>query len=130
MPIMTVAILYVTLSAAAYYLVSRAKVTEPLWRRYPKPVEYWTLCAACSGFWYGAAAAVLLGRPLDLAFLGLAGGAWYTPLVVGLASMVWTPILARAMVVAWMDLSETEDDTSENGQPDTVSRFSNDSEPS
>jgi hypothetical protein len=107
---MTAAILYVTLSAAAYYLVSRAKLTEPLWRNYPKPVEYWTLCAACSGFWYGACAAVLLGRPLHLDFAGLPSGAWYTPLVAGLASMVWTPIVGRAMVVGWMDLLQTDEE--------------------
>jgi hypothetical protein len=101
----TALVLYVTLSAAAYYLVARAKITEALWSRYPPALEYWALCAACSGFAYGVVAALVVGRPLGLDFLGLDGRTWYTPLAAGLASMVWTPVLARAMVIGWMDLA-------------------------
>lgn len=101
---MEIAALYVTLSTALYYLVSRAKVTEFAWSRYPSWLEYWTTCAACSGFWYGIGIAVLLGRTQELWLFGLDPLAWYTPLVAGATTMVWTPILARLMVVSWMDL--------------------------
>jgi hypothetical protein len=109
------ALLYVTLSTAAYYLASRAKITSWLWSRYPARVEYFALCAACSGLWYGAAAALAIGRPLDLPLLGLPADLWLTPIVAGAVCMVWTPIVAAIMVRAWMDLMETDDD----GPPET-----------
>lgn len=106
---MTAALLYVTISTALYYLASRAKLTHALWSRYPKWLEYWVLCAACLGFWLGVVLGAL-GRVLELDFLSLAGDAWYTPVVVGLCTMVWTPILARHMVEGWMVLLTTDDD--------------------
>ena len=107
---MIAALLYITLSTALYYLASRAKLTHALWSRYPKWLEYWTICAACSGFAYGVGLGALGGRVLELDFLGLSGTAWYTPLAVGLCTMVWTPILARHMVEGWMVLLTTDDD--------------------
>lgn len=107
---MTIAILYTTISTALYYLASRAKITHGIWSRYPKWLDYWMLCSACFGFPVGVALAVGLGRPLGLDFLGLAANAWYTPVVAGLASMVWTPILGRIMVASWQDLMEIDDD--------------------
>lgn len=94
------AVLYATLCTAAYYLMSRAKVTRWLWSRYPPTIEYWTLCAACSGFWYGLGCAGL-GAHFDWPFLGLTPDAWYTFLIVGLCTMVWTPILAFVMTYSW-----------------------------
>ncbi len=106
---MTTAALYVTLSVALYYLASRAKITEGIWSRYPTWLNEWTLCSACSGFWYGFVLAIAIGAPLNLPLLGMPAGAAYTPIVAGLLTMVWTPILARAMVVGWMDLMQTDE---------------------
>lgn len=102
--------LYVTLTTALYYLVSRAKVTEFAWSRYPKWLDYWTSCAACSGFWYGLGIAAVIGRSRGWAPFGLDATAWFTPFVVAATTMVWTPILARLMVVSWMELVIEPDD--------------------
>lgn len=97
---MTTVFLYATLCVAAYYLVARAKLTEPLWSRYPGWLDYWTTCAACSGFWYGLGCGYL-GAQLGLPFLGLPPEHWATWLAVAAFGMVWTPILSFAMVYSW-----------------------------
>lgn len=104
-----IAVLYVTLCAGAYYLVSRAKITEPLWSRYPTWLEYWTMCAACSGFWYGLGCAAL-GAKLDLHLFGLEPSAWYTWLIAAVTGMVWTPILSFMMTYSWTALLPDDDD--------------------
>lgn len=104
---MLLAIFIVTASVGAYYLASRAKITEFLWRRYPSWLEYWTLCAACSGLWYGAGAAAGLGYGLDW---------WFTPnnpaanIALGAAlGLVWTPIIGALMVAGWMNLADVDE---------------------
>jgi hypothetical protein len=87
-------LLYAMLTTAAYYLGSRAVITEGLWGRYPPRLARFMDCAACSGFWYGALAAMILGWCAGIAPLGLPASAAYTPILVGLCSMVWTPITA------------------------------------
>jgi hypothetical protein len=103
--------LIITGATAAYYLASRAKITEPLWSRYPTWIEYWTLCAACSGLAYGVGITAALGYGLDLWVVPAAGGA---NLALGAAvGMVWTPILAFLMVQGWsalLTVDEDEDD--------------------
>jgi len=89
--------LYMGLSTALYYLGARAKVTRPLRRLYPDALADLMYCPACSTFWYGGILALVLGRPLGLPFLGLDGGAWYTPLAAGLVAMVIAPLH-----VAWL----------------------------
>lgn len=86
--------LYALLTTAVYYLLAKAMITRWLWSKYPVWLDYYTSCAACSGFLYGVLVALVLGWPLDLPFLGLDGRAWWTPMLVGLGSMVWTPIIA------------------------------------
>lgn len=103
---MTSLALYPLLTTALYYLAGRAKVTEWAWSRYPPWLEYFTLCAACSGFWYGAGVAAVFRQD----FLGLPGDAVYTPIVTGLCATVWTPPLAFVMVYTWMRLAETDGD--------------------
>jgi hypothetical protein len=83
-------LLYPLLTAAAFYLGSRAVITTWLWSRYPARLAAFMDCAACSGFWYGAGAALVFQQP----FLGLDGHAWTTPIVVGLCSIIWTPVVA------------------------------------
>jgi hypothetical protein len=98
------ALLYPLLTTAAYYLLSRAVITRWLWSRYPTWLDHYTMCAACSGFLYGVAVACAIGWTQDLPFLGLDGRFWLTPVVVGLGSIVWTPILADVHVRALLQL--------------------------
>jgi len=101
---MTTFFLYVTIAAAIYYLLAQAKITEFLWSRYPAWLDYYTRCAACSGFLYGVAVAFALGWSQDLTFLGLNGRVWYTPILVGLCCIVTTPIIANAQISALLQL--------------------------
>ncbi len=101
---MTTIVLYITISTALYYLLARAKITEWAWRRFPSWLEYWTLCAACSGTLYTAGAAALLKRPL----LGFAGDDPLAIVVAGALGMVFTPIVAFVHVFAWSNLMEVE----------------------
>jgi hypothetical protein len=114
-------ILYALLTPALYYLGSRAMITRPLWSRYPAWLDYYTSCAACSGFLYGGAVAFAIGWTLDLPFLGLPGRFWLTPCVVGLGSIVWTPIVADLHIRALLQLGiadlRSSDDAQEPREP-------------
>jgi hypothetical protein len=92
--------LYAPLGAALYFLGSRATLTRPIWSRYPKRLDSFMLCAACSGFWYGVGLAFGIGWYLDVPFLLLPGRFWLTPLIVGLCSLVFTPWLAAKHLAA------------------------------
>jgi sterol desaturase/sphingolipid hydroxylase (fatty acid hydroxylase superfamily) len=94
----TALLLYPLLTTAMYYLLARAEITRFLWSRYSPRVDRFMACAACTGFWYGLAVAIW-GRYAELTFMALSGDAYYTPLVIGLCSMIWTP------VVAWLHLA-------------------------
>lgn len=96
--------LYALLTTATYYLLARAMVTRALWSKYPPWLDYYTSCAACSGFLYGLIVSVTVGRALDLPLLGLDPDAWFTPLAAGLGSMVWTPVVADAQIQALLRL--------------------------
>lgn len=92
------AILIALLTAAMFYLGSRAKLTEPLWSRYPSAVASFMDCAACTGFWYGLLCAVnLTAWNPHMTYLGLSLDLWPNWFVVGLASVVTTPIAAGLM---------------------------------
>jgi hypothetical protein len=98
----TVALLYAMLTGAAYYLAARAQITRAIWRRYPNWLDKFMACAACSGFWYGVIAALTVGRHFSFEFLGIDAASPAMPVVVGLCSIIWTP------VVAWLHLSAIE----------------------
>lgn len=100
---MTIAILYGTLCAALHYLTARAKLTEGLWSRYPRWLDYWLSCAACSGFWFGLGCGAL-GAHYDLPLFNLDPHHWFTWVAAGALGMVWTPILAFAQVYCWQRL--------------------------
>lgn len=90
-------ILITLLAAALYYLGSRAELTRPLWSRYPARFASFMDCSACSGFWYGAGLATTVGYWNRFTYLGLdLHDPWSWPLV-GLASIVTTPIVAGLM---------------------------------
>lgn len=97
-------VLYALLTTAVYYLLAKAMITRWLWSRYPTWLDYYTSCAACSGFLYGGAVGLSIGWTLDLPFLGLDGRFWITPIAIALGSTVWTPILANLHVQALLTL--------------------------
>lgn len=96
---MTSLVIYPLLTVAAYYLLARAVITQPLWRRYPPRFDRFMACAACTGLWYGVGVAVFGGWVLSLPFLALPARSLYTVAIVGLCSMIWTPI------VSWLHLA-------------------------
>jgi len=87
-------LVYALLTSAAFYLGSRATITQVLWSRYPPKLARYFDCAACSGTAYGLAVGVgalaVGAAPPELS-------AWWSPIVVALCSMVWTPIVAGFM---------------------------------
>lgn len=90
-------ILISTLSAALFYLGSRALITRALWSRYPRRLDEFMACAACTGFWWGLLLAAGVGHELHVSYLGLDPDnvmAWFA---TGLASIVTTPIVAGLM---------------------------------
>lgn len=86
-------LLYALLTTSLYYLGCRASITERLWSRYPEWLEDIAICPACSGFWYGLACGGL-GAWLELPFLGLDPRHAATPIIISLAAIAWTPIIA------------------------------------
>ena len=113
---MKTVLLYPLLTTTLYYLGSRAKITSFLWSRYPAWLDSYTLCAACSGFLYGVVVALAIGWWQDLPFLGLPGRLWATPIVVGVCSIVWTPLLADRHLAALVqtDVEPIEDEKKED----------------
>lgn len=85
--------IYPLLTAAIYHLGARALITHWLWSRYPDWLDSGARCPACSGFWYGIACG-LLGILTGTPFLG--STAWWAIPIIGLASIIWTPIIAAA----------------------------------
>lgn len=83
------------LCAASYYLGAHAKVTTPIWSRYPEWLDDYFLCAACSGFAYGA-------------FWSFWFWWWGFPLfgyrdyfmipLCAIGSIAWTPFFARILI--------------------------------
>ena len=105
---MTTMVLYAVLCASASYLLTRAKITEWLWSRYPAPVAQFLDCTACSGFWFGVGCGIwgaLAARP----FADLPAHAWYTVLITGLFGMIATPIVSFAHTYAWSALTFEEE---------------------
>lgn len=98
---MTAAIVYPLLTTALYYLLARAKISKFLWSRYPPTLDRFMACASCTGFWYGLAVATA-GWFYSIPFLAMPPREPHTVLVVGMCSIVWTP------VVAWLHLEALE----------------------
>jgi hypothetical protein len=95
-------LIYPLLTVALYYLGARAMITQFLWSRYSPRVDAFMQCAACAGFWYGVGLGIA-GLVTDTPFIGSL--AWWTPIAAGLASVVWTPILADVHEAALLRLS-------------------------
>lgn len=77
------------ITTALWYLGTRATITQWLWSRYSPKLARFMDCAACAGFWWGVVAFTLMivayKKPLNTLY--------YVP-VIGLSSMVWTPLIA------------------------------------
>lgn len=94
---MTLLVILPLLTSALFYLGSRAQITSWLWGRYPLGLARFMDCAACTGFWWGLILSLTLARHERLDLLAFAPFDPVTPLVTGLCSMVWTPIVAGLM---------------------------------
>lgn len=103
------AVIYPLLAASLYMLGARDKITAPIWKRYPKWLDSFMTCAACSGTWYGAGLAVL-GAGFELPFLGLPGYHIGTVVVVALYTKILTPIIAQKHIEALMYTSDDDND--------------------
>ena len=108
-------ILYALLTTAFYYLGARATITRVIWSRYPSWLDYYTMCAACSGFAYGLGVGSF-GWKWNLSFLGLPGQSVSTVIVIGLCSMIWTPIIANKHIKALLEVSGTDERSNEDTQ--------------
>lgn len=98
-------VIYPLVTTALYYLGAHALITRAIWSHYPPRLDKFMSCAACSGFWYGVAVA-MLGWWRNWPFLGLPGRDWLTPIIVGLCALVWTPILAYHHLIAMTAISQ------------------------
>lgn len=90
---MSALVLYALVAASVHYFLGYAVLVDRVRTRLPGAVREWLWCPFCSGFWYGAAIAVTIGRHQDLVLLGLPGDTWYTPAIAGTLTMITTPIL-------------------------------------
>lgn len=114
---MTSCFLYMLLTTGLYYLGAWAKITKPLWSRYPNGLTSFMECAACTGMWYGTLVG-LCGWYADLPFLGLSTQqeAPVYALLVGVCAMVWTPPLAWLHLRALHEIAQASGPAPE-GEP-------------
>lgn len=89
--------LYTLLATALFYLGSRAKITSWLWSRYPHDFASFMDCSACTGFWWGFFAHLTIGVYYDCAIGPMPANHPATPIVVGLCTLVLTPMVAGLM---------------------------------
>ena len=94
--------LYALLSAALFYLGSRALITKAIWSRYPPGLAGFMDCAACIGFWWGFALSLWFGGVRGPIFIeGIVVSTQATALLeaicTGLMLLVLTPIVAGFM---------------------------------
>lgn len=98
--------IYALLTSSAFYLGSRAVITRALWSRYPRRLAAFMDCAACSGFWYGLGFALLLRDKLSQPF----GAGIPSSILVGLCSIITTPIVAGLMQAGFERLGSAVED--------------------
>lgn len=98
-------VVYALLSTSLFYLGSRALITRFLWSRYPRWLATFMDCPACVGFWWGLGLSLALGDGHELDGLisdhvnsyDFLRGCHNTSLLIGLISIVTTPIVAGIM---------------------------------
>jgi hypothetical protein len=100
------AILYPILVAALFHLGALAAITQPVWSRYPKPIEKLMTCPACMGFHGGVLVSAVFGYWQNLPFMGLPGRHGYTWIVCGLVTLLSTPPLVWLHTQAIIKISE------------------------
>lgn len=124
-------LLYALLSAAMFYLGSRAKITEAIWSLYPQSFARFMDCAACTGFWWGLIWHVVIGARFEIDLGPMPAGHVATPLIAGLCTLVLTPIVAAMMhyglavlgsaVPAEDDVNAIDEDALLHGAPPSTS---------
>jgi len=103
-----VTILTLVLVAVGYYLLARAKLTRPLWLRYPAWLDAWATCAACSGTWIGAGTVYATGKTLGWSFASLPPASLQGVILGGLVACYTTPLLALVHTYALATLTPAE----------------------
>lgn len=81
----------ILITSALFHFGSRARVTQPLWSRYPLALARFMDCAMCSGAWYGLLVTVI-ALSLGYNYPGLKDQHALVACFFG--SAVWTPIVA------------------------------------
>lgn len=111
MNIAEILLVYSLLTSACYYLGSRATLTRELWSRYPPKLAAFMDCAACTGFWYGLGWAILFQcrGTTSMSF----AQEWYSSIIIGLCSIVTTPIVAGLMQAGFERLGSSVEDPEE-----------------
>ena len=107
------------ITAALFYLGSRAVITQGIWSRYPPRLAAFMDCASCSGFWFGVCvSAVSLVRAYWGSALTLDNVLGCVTQVVGygLISLTTTPLVAALHQKAMEFLgSAVEQEESDDG---------------
>lgn len=85
-------LLFIFLPAASFYLLSRATITHFIWSRYPRWLGKMRDCAACSGFWDTMILALFMKSVHQE--LPLYPDSSFTPFLLGLCGVIWTPYVA------------------------------------
>src|SRR5262245_47969218 len=91
------------ITTALFYLGAYAVITSPIWTWISNHApRLWHLlsCPACAGTWYGLVTSAAMGQLFGIVPFGLPPTSAFTPLVIALASMVWTPIGFAVMYAA------------------------------
>lgn len=88
---MTLLILLTLLTTSLYYLGGHAKITQPIWSRYPKWLDDYMLCPWCTGFAFGTLLGIFAFAK-GYSFIPWDAGDPITPLFTGAISIVLTPI--------------------------------------
>lgn len=114
-----VLLVYSLLTSAMFYLGSRAVITSWLWSKYSPKLARWADCAACSGAWYGFIISGVVHAGGSPAMPPGLLTQWWSPFVIGLCSMVWTPIIAGFMQTGFERLGSTVEEPEEpSGEAD------------
>lgn len=110
-------IFYAALTTALFYLGSRAEITSFLWSRYPPWFAGFMDCSACTAFWWGAGIHMTIGQRYDVAYLGLDDHDLKTSILVGLCSLVVTPIVAGLMQQGFERVGSAVEPPNNNPEP-------------
>ena len=98
----------VVLATVTWYLTSMAQLTKGLWSRYPKWLDEWASCPACSGAWWNGLWTAILAHALGWDWFGVPLP-WSAVLGV-LWGCFWVPLGAWMLARALREVHGNEDE--------------------